>query len=149
MKSARIWGAAALLVLAACSSGLSKEEYIEQADRICAEADAKTEDLEPPKNPAELEGFIEEANEVTSALLSDLRELEPPEEGRETIEQMLAKIEEAQSYLPQISEAARARDTQELGRIAQQLQSAASEANELAQEYGLERCGRSQPAAVP
>lgn len=149
MKNARIWVGAALVVLGACSSGLTKEEYIEQADQICEEADAKTRDIDPPKSPEELERFVDEAEEVTAQLLSDLRELEPPEEGRETIEQMLAKIEEAMGYLPEIEEAARQRNTQELGSIAQRLQSAASEANRLAQEYGLERCGQSQPAAVP
>lgn len=149
MKNARIWVGAALVVLGACSGGLTKEEYIEQADQICEEADAKTAEIQPPKTPQELEGFVDQAEEVTAQLLRDLRDLEPPEEGRETIEQMLAKIEEAMGYLPEIEEAARQRNTQELASIAQRLQSAASEANELAQEYGLEKCGQSQPAAVP
>lgn len=149
MKNARIWVATALVVFGACSSGLSKEEYIEQADAICAEADAKTQDIAPPKSAAELEDFVNQAEEVTAKLLADLRELEPPEEGRETVEQMLKKIEEAMGYLPEIEEAARSRDTQQLTAVAQQLQSAASEANRLAQEYGLEKCGQSQPAAVP
>ena len=149
MKNSRIWVAAALVVLGACSNGLSKEEYIEQADRICAEADAKTQDIEPPKSPAELGEFVDEAEEVTARLLADLRELEAPEEGRETIQQMLQKIEEAMGYLPEIEEAARRRNTQELTTIAQRLQAAASEANSLAQEYGLETCGQSQTAPVP
>ena len=48
-----------------------------------------------------------------------------------------------------IAEAARTRNSQELGRIAQELQAAAAEANALAQEYGLETCGQSQTAPVP
>lgn len=149
MKNARIWAAATLVLLGACSDGLSKEEYIEQADRICAEADAKTEDIEPPKSAAELESFVDEAQRITGELLSDLRELEPPEEDRDTIRQMLSKIEEAMGYLPDIEAAARERDTEELGVIAKKLQDAASEANRLARDYGLKRCGQSQPAAVP
>lgn len=150
MKFARIWGVAVLLVLTSCGGdGLTKEEYIEQADQICAEADAKSRELQPPKTPAELESFVDKAEKVTGELLADLRELEPPEEGKETIDRMLAKIEEAQSHLPDIAEAARTRNTQELGRIAQELQAAAAEANTLAQEYGLETCGQSQTAPVP
>lgn len=149
MRTARIWGVVALLVLSACSGAMSREEYIEEADRLCAEADAKTRDLEPPKSPAELEEFAAEAQDITGQLLDDLRDLEPPEEGRETIEQMLSKIEEAMGYLPDIQQAAAAGNTRELSGIAQNLQSAASEANRLAQEYGFERCGQSQPAEVP
>lgn len=151
MKNARIWAVAALLVLSACSDGrLTKEEYIERADELCAEADAKTRELDPPKSPAELEEFVGRAQEITADLVADLRELEPPEEGRETIEQMLAKTEETMAYLPQIEEAVRAGERRRLASIAQDLQSSAAEANRLAQEYGFERCGQAQqPAPVP
>ncbi|MDP9069167.1 MAG: hypothetical protein M3N53_12595 [Actinomycetota bacterium] len=146
----RIVLVALLAVLTACSDdGLSKEEFIAQADAICEAADEKTRELEPPKSPDALTEFVVEAQEITAQLLSDLRELQPPEEDRAVIDTMLSKIEEAMSYLPQIRDAAQKRDLQEVSRLGEELQAAASEANETAREYGLERCGRAQPAAAP
>lgn len=153
MQSARIvrWAlVAGLLLGAACSGGgLSKEEFIEQADAFCKEADEKTQELEPPRTPAELDDFVEQARSISIELLDDLRGLEPPEEDQETIDRMLTRIEEAVDYLPQIQEAARQRDSAEIGRLGQELQATASEANEIAQEYGLQQCGRTQPAPAP
>lgn len=153
MQSARIvrWGLVAGLLLAtACSGGgLSKEEFIEQADEFCKAADERTQELEPPRTPAELDEFVEQARAVSIELLDDLRGLEPPEEDQETIDRMLSRIEEAVDFLPQIQEAARQRDSQEIARLGQELQATASEANEIAQEYGLEQCGRTQPAPAP
>ncbi len=150
MQIVRIVVAAALVVSPACSDqGLSKEEFIARADAICQAADEKTQELEPPKSPEALEKFVEEAQAITATLLRDLRELEPTEEDREVIDRMLAKIEEAMSYLPQIQDAAEKKDLQEVTRLGQELQNAAAEANETAREYGMERCGRADPAPAP
>lgn len=153
MQSARIvrWGlVAALLFAAACSeSGLSKEEFIEQADAFCKAADEKTQELEPPRTPDELDDFVERARAISIELLDDLRGLEPPEEDQGTIGRMLRRIEEAVDVLPQIQKAARQRNSQEIARLSQELQATASEANEIAQDYGLQQCGRTQPAPAP
>ena len=141
---------AALLLVGACSGGeLTKEEFIEQADEICAEADEKTQDLEQPQSAAELGDFVEQARSITIELLDDIRALEPPAEDQEQIDTMLSKIEEAIDFLPQIEEAARQQDTAEIGRLGQELQATAAEANQIAQEYGLQQCGATQPAPVP
>ena len=153
MQSARIvrWAlVTGLLVGTACSGGgLSKEEFIEQADAFCKEADEKTQELEQPTSPAALDDFVEQARAISIELLDDLRGLEPPEDDEETIDRMLTRIEEAVDLLPEIQEAARQQDSEEIARLGQELQSTASEANEIAQEYGLEQCGRTQPAPAP
>lgn len=149
MQFGRIVVAVLLLALASCSEGPSKEEFIEQADAICAEADAKTEGLDVPRTPQGLAEFVDRAQEISEDLLADIRALEIPEEGRETIEQMLQKIEETIAFLPDVQEAAESGDLRDIGRIGRRVQESAAEANRLAQEYGLEQCGRSQPARVP
>ncbi len=150
MQIVRIVLATVFFASAACAGeGLSKEEFIARADALCEAADEKTQDLEPPKSPEALTRFVDEAQAITATLLSDLRELEPPEEDREVIDRMLGKIEEAMSYLPQIKAAADERDLQEVSRLGEELQRAAAEANETAREYGLERCGRAEPAPAP
>jgi len=147
MQIARIVVGLALLAGTACSDqGLSKEEFIERADAVCAEAEEQTKDLQPPRSPEELAEFTDEAQRITGELLSDLRELEPPEEGRETIESLLATIEEALGYLPQIRDAALERQAQRIQELGSSLQQASSKANEIAQGYGLQTCGRTQTA---
>ena len=139
----------ALVALGACSEGLSKDEFIEQADQICEEADAKSEELAPPRTPEQFEDFADQAREITDQLVQDLGELEPPEGDADVIDQMLDRIETTIALLPDIQEATAKRDTQEVERLAGELRDQASEANRIAQEYGLKVCGRSEPAAVP
>ena len=147
MQIARIVVATALLAaLAACTDeGLSKEEFIEQADAICREAEERTEQIEPPRTPEGLAEFVDEAERITGDLLADLRELEPPEEGRETVDRLLERIEAALATLPELKEAAENRAASRIQELGQELQEASSEANEIAQGYGLQVCGRTQP----
>ncbi len=149
MQIVRIVLVSALVALTACSSALSKEEFIEQADQICEEADEQTQDLQPPRTPDALAEFVAEAQKVTEDLLDRLRELEPPDADQEVIDSLLATIEEAMAYLPQIQQAAEERDLQAINRLGQELQRTAANANQIARDYGLEKCGRSQPAPVP
>lgn len=147
MQIARIVVALTLLALTACADeGLSKEEFIRQADEICTEAEEKTEQIEPPRTPEDLAEFVDEAERVTDELLGDLRELEPPEEGREAIDRLLQRIQDALDTLPELKEAARTRAAGRIQELGRELQDASSEANDIAQEYGLEVCGRTQPA---
>jgi hypothetical protein len=131
----------------ACDGGLSKGEFIEAADKVCAEADERSQDLEPPTNPQALREFVERAEGITRQLVEDLRELDPPEGDEDTIERMIAKIEEAIGYLPGIERAARLSDVTAIQQLGARLQAAASEANGLARDYGMKKCGRAAPAA--
>ena len=150
MVAARIVAAVALVALGACSNGeLTKEEFIEQADRLCREADQKTEGVEPPRTPAALKDFVDKASEITATLLDDLRELEPPEADADVIDTMIGHIESAMEMLPDIQAAAEAKDIKEIGRLATELKVEAGKANEIAQDYGLQDCGRADPAPLP
>jgi hypothetical protein len=149
MQLARIVAALTLVALTACSQGLSKEEFIEQADRICRESDEKTREIEPPRTAAALEDFVDQAQTITQDLLADLRELEVPEGDADVIENMTGRIENAMELLPEIQAAAEQRNLADVNRLATELKEEAGEANRIAQDYGLEECGRSDPAPVP
>jgi hypothetical protein len=142
-----VLAALASITLQACGGALSKDEFIEAADEICEKADERSQDLEAPTNPRALRVFVERAEQITRRLVEDLRELEPPEGNRDTIERMIDKIEEAVGYLPEIERAARLSDVTAIGQLGARLQAAASEANGLARDYGMKRCGRAAPAA--
>lgn len=149
MQFARIVAALSLVVLGACSQGLSKEEFISQADEICREADAKTQELEAPRSPEALKGFVEQAQAITADLLADLRDLEPPDGDSEVIQEMTGKIESTMELLPDIQAAAEQHNLPEIQRLATELKEQAAEANRIAQDYGLKECGRADPAPVP
>jgi uncharacterized protein Yka (UPF0111/DUF47 family) len=149
MRRARIVVAVALVLIPACSGGSAKEEFIEQADRLCREADEKTRDVEVPRTPEGLRNFVEQAREISGELVRGLRELEVPEGDRDRVEAMLSRIEEAIDLLPELSEAARTKNAERLAELGRRLQQVSSEANRIAQDYGLQDCGRSDPAPVP
>ena len=134
----------ASLCLPACSSGPSKEEYIAQADEICAEAGAAGEALGIPKNEKEFDETVEEATQITLEAIAQLRALEPPEDDREVIETIYNNMEEAVAYIPQIQEASDRGDAEAMGELNQQLTHAAMVAEELARRYGFKECGVSQ-----
>jgi hypothetical protein len=131
-----------ILLLAACSDGsLSKEEFIAQADRLCKKADEQAGALDVPRSPDELQAFARSAQDISEALLRDLRELKAPEEDLPTIDRMLNDMESAIAYLPQIQQAAQARDFVALQQLTAKLQETAAEANDVARTYGLQECG--------
>ena len=142
-----VLAALASMTLQGCGGALSKEEFIEAADELCEKADERSQDLEAPTNPEALRVFVERAEQITRRLVEDLRELEPPEVDRDTIDRMIDKIEEAIGYLPAIERAARLSDVAAIQQLGARLQAAAAEANDLARDYGMEKCGRAAPAA--
>jgi len=156
----RIFMLAAMLggLLAACSgeeaSGdderPTRAEFIERADARCAEADAETSELQPPKKPREVEPFLNQARTITQDLVDDLRALPTPEGDEQTIDSMLDKVEEALAKLPALLHASEEKDLAAIQAEGQELQVLAQEAQRIASEYGFEVCGRvAAPAPAP
>lgn len=144
-RLARIVGVALFvsLLLAACGGGgLSKEEYIAQADEICAEAEQRVAEAPQPTDPAQAESYANELEAITEGYIAELRELEPPEDDAEEIEQLITMIEQAglnivQAIRTQSSSGSPAEAYSEALHLAE-------EANEQAEEYGFESCGISE-----
>ena len=136
----------AAIILAACGGDpLSKEEFIAQADAICAEAEEEIADMERPTNPDQIDGFVRQARELTENTLEQLRELDPPEADAEKLEQMLDAIQRAVDQLPALAEAAKTNDTQAIAEASRAVQEATETSREIASEYGFEKCGGVAP----
>lgn len=134
---------AAILVLAACGGDgggdrLSAEEYRQQANEICAEANTDLRALQIPDSLDELDAFVADAKPIVDRALEDLDDLEPPQEldgdhdrwvdQNRRMAEALDDLTDAS--LPEVSAKA-----QEFGRLNQ-------EANESARDdLGLEDCG--------
>jgi len=144
-------------LLTACAQGtdedpspdgaLTKPEFIAQADARCAEADAETKELRSPQKPAEVEPFVDKARAITQELVDDLRELPAPEGDQQTIDAMLDTVEEALQRLPALVQASKDKDLAAVQAEGQKLQALAQEAQQIAEEYGFEVCGRAAPPA--
>jgi hypothetical protein len=146
-RPTRIVGVVALAVLSgACSGGgLSKEEYIAQADEICAAAQESAQNLPQPTDPASAEGFADSLEEITNDYIGELRELEPPEEDAQQIEEFVGQMEQAGL---KIVEATRSNSLgADPARAYDEALQLAEEANEHAQGYGFSSCGISEGLA--
>jgi hypothetical protein len=138
--------AAGLLVLAGCGGGgdeaepLSKSEWIEQADEICAQADEDIEALGDPTTLDEIGELTDEASGISRDALADLRALRPPEEDQATVDQMLDLVEQQIEIGEQIGEAARNGDEAEVRRLAAEAQPLEAQADEIGRQYGLDDC---------
>jgi hypothetical protein len=138
-------GGAGVLLLAACGGDggerLSKAEWIEQADAICARASEDVEALTEPTKLDEIPEFTDTASEISRDALSDLRALQPPEEDQTTVDEMLDLVEQQIEIGEQIGEAAEDGDQDEVQRLADETDPIENEADEKARQYGLNDCG--------
>jgi hypothetical protein len=139
-------GAAGILALAACGGNgdgerLSQEEWIAEADAICAQANEDVEALEEPTALDEIAAFTEEASGISRDALADLRALQPPEDDETTVDEMLDLVERQIEIGEQIGEAAEEGDQDEVERLAAEAEPIEADANAKAREFGLAECG--------
>jgi hypothetical protein len=136
-----------MLVLAGCGGDggegaepLSKAEWIEQADAICAQADEDIEALGDPTTLDEVGELTDEASGISRDALADLRALRPPDEDEATVDEMLDLVEQQIEIGEQIGEAARSGDQAEVQRLVAEAEPLEAEADEMGRQYGLDDC---------
>lgn len=142
---------AAAALVACGEETLSAEEFRQRADEICAEGerqiDALGEDFTPrleSEDPAEqqaaLEEFTTEAVGLSRDGLDDLRALAPPDELAGDVDAWLGAFESSVERLEQL-------DGEELADLVTSGEEPFAEANQLAQDLGLEECGEDDAAS--
>lgn len=124
------------LLVTGCGSDeepLSQEEFVEQADKICADANAELEEASgdiDPENEQDVEGFVQDVLVPNIQDQHDsLEELTPPEDAQDDFDDMLADLQEGLDQLgddPSLITS----DSDVFG-----------DANSLANELGLTECG--------
>jgi hypothetical protein len=121
---------------------VSKDEFVERADAICAEAndlgtELAMESVEDPSSPtpAEAQAFVRRALELQRELLAKLRDLEPPEGDEESIERWLDAVGEGTARIETASESRRAALT-----LLESDANPFEEAERLSAGYGLKDC---------
>lgn len=133
------------------SSGVSKEDFIEQGDEICGEGNEEFAEINErldaisvgsaSEQLAEAGPILREGAELVDQRLAEFRALTPPPADEDTIDEYLDLVEDQRRYLEQMADAAAAGDVQEFQQTTERLQQAAEERQGIAQGYGFEVCG--------
>jgi len=127
---------------------LSKEEYIAQADAICAETSVKSDAAVNEFATAYQSGdfnsaadIIQETGVTTDAALADLKELVPPEEDQETIDSLFEVSDEQSALVADFVEAVRSGDDAAVQAVGVQADELDTQSNQIADDYGFVDCG--------
>lgn len=131
----------AMTLLAGCSDGDSKADFIAAADDVCREADESISEIGAPRLEERVLEYVEQAEEISAELVTDLRALDPPAADADEVEQMIDGLETATDMLEPLAQATLDRDAGELERLQQEIQQVTDDVSEFAESYGFEVCG--------
>jgi len=151
---AKLWGLGlvALLVLAACNSGPSREEFVAEANQICEDAEATLEELGGSalanQDPSEI---TEVASEQLTNLRDELEGLTPPDELSDDFDSMIEGLEGAIDDVDSLSAAVediQAGDqpdeetVQEVQEITESMTTNLDQASQAARDMEIDGCGQ-------
>ncbi len=140
-------GALAAVALAAgCGGGgdgdrLTKEEYIQQADAICADATGQIDGLGEPQSLEDLAAMTKQAVAIAAAQLEKLRALVPPEEIEEQVNRAYDLLEQQNGVADEIVAAAEAGDAEKIQQLVDEAAPLEQEGDDIAANIGLQECG--------
>ena len=139
-----------ILVLAGISAGcggggggggrLTRQELASRADRICAEADRKSDALGNPTTPEELAKWADDVGEIGDDFLADMRALSPPEDLQDDFDAYVDGLEEQLDRVAEIGDAADERDSARIRELVQESVDAEEETDRLARRFGANEC---------
>jgi hypothetical protein len=121
---------------------LTAEEFRQQADAICAEFEGKLDALEQPSSPDDLKRFVNEAVPIIEDGTQQLNDLEPPEEFRDEWTRVVEINSENLDTIREVQAALEDDDVEQAQRLLQETSGNEEEADRLAREIGLTKCGQ-------
>lgn len=129
-------------------SALTKDEFIAQADQICADSATEGREIAAAGQAAFEESDLEAAADSlveTGDLITDginqMSELTPPEGDEATIEEYLAVSRDQADLSKELAEAVRAEDQDALESISARGDELQAQSDKIADEYGFTDCG--------
>ena len=129
-------------------AGSSKQEIIQKADEICADAQAEVAKVRQPKgnDPRAVQQYIKKVARVQEEAVADIKALQPPPEGKAEFDKFVAANEELSESFDGLIEAVDERDRKAFARVNAKIQENSAKAQAAAQAYGFKTCGRAQAA---
>jgi hypothetical protein len=144
--------AAAAVALATCFAAgcggdggngeLTAEEFRQQADAICAEFESKLNAIEQPSSPDDLKRFVDDAVPIIEEGTQKLNDLDPPEEFQDEWTRVVEINEENLEVIRNVQTALEDGDVEEAQRLIAEAGGNEEEADRLAREIGLTKCGQ-------
>ncbi len=129
---------------ATTTGSLDQADFIEEADAICAEANAAIQEYADAGQGVTAAGEIAD---LRAGVVADIEELGPPADDRETLDEFLAALE-AQVEAGEKIALALDRESDTLA-FEEELTTAKSEAATAASTYGFEECGSETTGSSP
>ena len=121
---------------------LSPEEFRQEADRICAEFEGRLNDVEPPSSPDDIQRFVNEAVPIIEDGTEQLNSLEPPSEFQDEWDRITEINDENLDTIRAVRDALENEDLEEATRLMEEAGSSEAEADKLARDLGLTKCGQ-------
>jgi hypothetical protein len=144
MRLASITGllVAAAVGLGACGGddGLSKADYVKQANAICRDANTQLGKIAEPTDVAGIATYVASAKKVTSVAVDKMAALEPPEELRADHKAHVADGRKVVTLADDLAAAAKSGDQAAFQRISQQGDRMDQTSDARAKKMGLGDC---------
>jgi hypothetical protein len=121
---------------------LSAEEFRQQADAICEDFEGRLDDVEAPSSPDDIQRFVNEAVPIIEDGTGELNSLDPPAEFQDEWDRITEINEENLDTIRAVRDALDNDDLEEATRLMQEAGGNEEEADRLAREIGLTKCGQ-------
>jgi hypothetical protein len=123
------------------TGGLTREEFVSELDQICADFDAKQEELGEPESLEDVAELGPEFESEFDAAIQRVRDLgEPPEEIAGDVDRFLELAEDQKALIGDLVAAAEDADIQRVEEIAEEGEELDDESDRIATDLGAERC---------
>jgi hypothetical protein len=124
-------------------ASLSKSEFIEQGDEICAEANAALANLAAVSDATDA---ASQEYEITRSELESLQSLPPPDKDRRTLNRFLSALGDTVAALNSKKTAVEQGDDATLASVDSELSTSNAEAEAAAADYGFKDCANAGEA---
>lgn len=142
-RSAPALIAVVVLAVAACggSSGLSKDEFIEQGDALCQRFQDETDEVAEPETEEELVEYLDEVIGIAQSTQEDFEALDPPEGGESVHEALVDSLEKSIAKVREARDAFEDDDQEAFEAAFEEAVELGEASDEEAKAYGFEVCG--------
>ena len=136
-------GGGAVLIF---SGGVSKDDFIEQADDICRQTLQRSQALPDPTDLESTGALFEDVTPLLEEQTRSISALEAPEEDRETLDDWLNTQRQLAEVFRTAAEAATSGDQKAFDAAFSDANLIQARSNQLASDYGFVVCGITTPS---